>query len=222
MLVLHSLPDSASLAPRMVLAELGLPHEVRPVDRDGGQLDTAAYRGVHPLGKVPALETPDGPMFETSAILLWLSDRHAPGRLAPAPDAPDRAAFLSWFQFTAFNLHPTLMELFYPDRVAGPDCVPQVLAHAGNRMRALFATLETAAAHAPSWLPADGPSLLGYYIAMLMRWPGGLPAPHPGQLHSTDYPALHRVLAHLETRPAALSVAASEALGPTPFTAPAA
>jgi glutathione S-transferase len=222
MLVLHYVPDTASLAIRMVLEELEIAHEARLIDRDGGQLASAAYRALQPLGKIPAMETPDGPMFETAAMLLWLSDRHAPGRLAPAPDAPERAAFLSWFQFTAFNIHPTLMEIFYPDRVAGETCVPQVLDHASARMRGFLTALEGAAAAGPAWLPATGASLLGYYVAMLMRWLGTLPADHPGRVQSRDYPALHRVLAHLETRPAALSVAADEALGSTVFTAPAA
>ncbi len=222
MLVLHYFPDTASLAVRMVLAELDIPHEARMIDRDGGALASPAYRALHPLGKIPAMETPDGPMFETSAMLLWLADRHAPGRLAPAPDAPDRAAFLSWFQFTAFNIHPTLMDIFYPDRVAGEACVPQVLAHAADRMKGFLSALDHAAAGHPGWLPATDASLLGYYIAMLIRWLGTLPPDHPGHLRSADFPALHAALAHLETRPAALSVAADEGLGATLFTAPAA
>lgn len=222
MLVLHYFPDTASLALRLVLAELDLPHEARLIDRDGGQLASPAYRALHPLGKIPAMETPDGPMFETAAMLLWLSDRHAPGHLAPAPQDPDRAAFLTWFFFTSFNVHPTLMDLFYPDRVAGAAAVPAVLAHAGARMQGFLDALETAAAAGPAWLSDRHPTLLGYYLAMLIRWLGCLPADHPGHVASADRPALHRILAYLETRPAARAIAADEALGATPFTAPAA
>lgn len=221
MLILHYLPDTASMAIRMVLSELGIPHEARLIDRDAGQLDSPAYRALHPLGKIPAMETPDGPMFETAAMLLWISDRHAPGKLAPAPDAPDRGAFLSWFQFTAFNIHPTLMEIFYPHRVAGEAVVPEVTAHAAQRMEGFLAALDQAAAARPDWLPDDRPSVLGYYIAMLIRWLGTLPPDQPGYRQSRQTPALHRVLAYLETRPAALSVAAHENLGPTFFTDPA-
>ena len=64
---LHASPDSASMAVRMVLLELGLPHEVRAVDRAGGELASTDYRALHPLGLIPALETPDGTMFETAA-----------------------------------------------------------------------------------------------------------------------------------------------------------
>ncbi len=113
------------------------------------------------------------------------------------------------------------MEIFYPDRVAGEPCVPQVLAHGADRMRSFLSALDHAAADGPEWMPEGQPSLMGYYLGMLLRWLGSLPADHPGHLRSADYPALHRVLAHLETRPAALAVAADEGLGATVFTAPA-
>ena len=119
MLVLHSSPDSASMAPRIVIEDLGLTYSARVVDRAGGELASAGYRAMHPLGKIPVLETPDRPMFETAAILLWLADTHAPGRLAPAPGSAERGAFLTWFFFTSTNLHPNVLDLFYADRVAG-------------------------------------------------------------------------------------------------------
>ncbi|MEY3532451.1 MAG: hypothetical protein RI979_475, partial [Pseudomonadota bacterium] len=65
MYVLHYFPDTASLAPRMVLAELGVQHRCALIDREAGVLASPAYRALHPLGQIPALETPDGPMFET-------------------------------------------------------------------------------------------------------------------------------------------------------------
>ncbi|GAB1364448.1 hypothetical protein MASR1M32_36840 [Rhodobacter sp.] len=92
MLTLRYTPDTAALPVRILLEDLGLPYTARLVDRDGGELASPAYRALHPLGKIPVLETAEGPMFETSAILLWLADTHAPGRLAPAlqslPGAP--------------------------------------------------------------------------------------------------------------------------------------
>ena len=118
MYVLHQSPDSASLIVRLVLLELNLPHDTRLIDRQAGALNAPEYRAMHPLGLIPAFETPDGPMFETAAILLYLSDRH-PG-LAPAPGDSDRAAFLKWLFFTSSNVHPTMLQLFYPDRTAGP------------------------------------------------------------------------------------------------------
>ena len=96
MYILHSTPDSAALIVRLALEEMGVPFETRAIDRPAGELDSPAYRAMNPLGQIPAFQGPDGPMFETAAIILYLSEKHG---LAPAPGSPDRAAFLdrcSW------------------------------------------------------------------------------------------------------------------------------
>jgi glutathione S-transferase len=218
MYTLHYSPDSASLVLRMVLAELEIPHQARLVDRGAGALDSEAYRALHPLGKIPALETPDGTMFETAAILLYLADKHQ--TLAPAPSHPDRAVFLSWLFFTSTNIHPTLMQFFYPERSAGVACTPQTLSHARSHMQILLTALDSMLARKnPEWF-STGPSLMGYYLGMLMHWLGGNPSDHPGYFPTSDFPALHARLAALETRPAAQSIAAEEGLGRLPFTKP--
>ncbi|MGV8952561.1 MAG: glutathione S-transferase family protein [Cypionkella sp.] len=218
MYTLHYSPDNASFVVRMVLAELDLPHKALLIDREAGALDSPAYRAVHPLGKIPAFETPDGPMFETAAILLYLADKHH--ALAPAPDHPDRAGFLAWLFFTSTNIHPTLLNLFYPDRAAGPDCATQTQAHARTHMKMLLTTLDAMLSReAPAWCSTE-PSILGYYLGMLMHWLGGNPADHPAYFPTSDYPALQACLAALETRPAAQTIAVAEGLGALPFTKP--
>lgn len=218
MYTLHYSPDTASLGVRMVLQELGVPYRSALIDRDAGALDSPAYRAMQPLGKIPALETPDGPMFETAAMLLYLADKHH--ALAPAPDHPERAAFLAWLFFTSTNLHPTLLQIFYPERVAGEACVPAVLTQARAQMQMLLSTLETMLARDnPAWFSTE-PSVLGYYVGMLMHWLGGMPADHPAHFPTADYPALHARLAALEVRPAAQTIAADEGLGALPFTHP--
>lgn len=218
MYVLHYFPDTASLVLRMVLLELGVPHECRLIDRENGALDSPAYRAMQPLGKIPAMETPDGPMFETAAMLLYLADRH-PG-LVPRPESPDRAAFLKWFFFTSTNVHPTLLDLFYPDRVAGEDAVAEVQTRARAKMLNFLTILNDACKDSPAWLPADRPSLLGYYLGMLIHWLGSYDADHPSHFMAHHFPALHRVMAALETRDAAQKIALEEGLGALPFTAP--
>jgi glutathione S-transferase len=219
MYILHSWPDSASLIVRLVLLELGQPFEDRVIDRPNGALSSPAHLALHPLGKIPVLETPDGVMFESAAILLWLADRH--GSLAPAPDSPDRARFLTWFFYTSTNIHPTLLQLFYPDREAGPTARAAVVDHAAAKLFRHVSILDRMiATEAPSWLSAEAPSILGYYLGVLMRWMVGLDPGHPGRLDLDDFPALAHVLRALETRPAALAAARAENLGTTIFTQP--
>ena len=211
MYVLHHTPDSAALIVRLVLEELQLPYEIAPLDRDGGALDSPGYRKLQPLGKIPALETPDGTMFETAAILLHLSE--ITGKLAPAPNTRERGQFLKWLFFTSSNLHPTAMIYYYPHRVAGPENAEAAKAQAETTLKSLLKTLDDMVAlDAPAWLSTE-PSILGYYIAVLMRW---LSEPCP----ATDYPALHKILLALEARPAAQSCAQAEGLASTMFSNP--
>lgn len=219
MYVLHCSPDSASTIVRLVLAELGVPHEARLIDRAGGALDSPAYRALQPMGLIPALETPDGPMFETGAMLLYLADRHP--SLAPLPGDPARADWLSWFVFTNNSVHTTLMQIFYPHRTAGEKCAAAVLQGARARMLGHLAHLEAKAATRPAWLAPDAPSSLGYYLGVMLRWLAQSQPDAPGHFDSRAYPALRAVIAALERRPAALSVAQAEDLGPTIFTNPA-
>lgn len=214
MYVLHYWPDSASLIVRLVLEELGQPYEARLIDRAAGALNSPAYRALNPLGQIPAMETPDGPMFETAAILLYLCDRH-PGLvsgqgLAPAPGDRDRAEFLKWLLFTSTNIHPTLLQLFYPDRTAGAENAAAVRSHAHARMTTLLEVLEAAG---PAVLSASRPTALGYYLAVLLRWIAG-------DFPSAAYPNLHAMLCYLETRPAALTLARAENLGVVIFSDP--
>lgn len=218
MLRLHSSPDSASMVVRMILLELGLPFELHVVDRAGGELASPDYRALHPLGLIPALETPDGTMFETAAILLWLADRAPASGLAPAPDSAGRADFLKWLFFTSTNLHPHLLNLFYPDRAAGAENRAEVMAASRERIGTLLDALEAAAARKPDWLSDRAPTLLGYYLAMLLRWLGSFAPGDLRRVRLEDYPGLRAVAAYLETRPAAQAVATDEGLGPRPFT----
>lgn len=220
MYTLHYSPDTASLVVRIVMVELDVPHQSLLIDREAGQLTSPAYRAMHPLSLIPAMETPDGPMFETAAMLLYVSDRH-PG-LAPSPDSPQRAAFLKWLFFTSTNIHTCLLQLFYPERVAGEAVVQPVMEHARVRMQTYLTVLdEMVARDAPDWMSPDKPGLMGYYVGMLMRWLASFGPGHPSYFRSAQFPALHAVLAAHEARAAALGVAVDENLGPTLFTNPA-
>lgn len=215
--ILHVSPDSASIIVRLVLRLTSASFAEVQINREAGELASPAYRAMHPLGKIPAMETPDGPMFETAAILLYLADRHG---LAPAPDSPQRAAFLKWFFFTSTNLHPTLMQIFYPDRIAGPANTEAVVAHASATLHDLFQVLDhMVATEAPDWLSAK-PSPLGLYVGVLVRWLSGFPQGHPARITVADLPALGPILAALETSPAVQAVVTAEGCATTFFTAP--
>ena len=215
-LTLHHAPDFASTIVRMALEELELPHTLAIVDFAAGAHQTDQYRRINPVGLIPALETDDGPMFETAAILLWLVDKT--GRLGPGPNDPDRAAFLSWLFFTSNALHQSALAMFYPQRPAGEANTDVARAVGHDQVVARLGLIESViASQHPRWLSADHPGVLGFYIGVLIRWLTSLP-PDPFRINLTQFPNLRAVLAAHEARASVQRVAADEGLGTHPFT----
>ena len=200
---LHGIYDYASLAIHMALEELAVPFDF--VTLDIAHLDGPAYRALNPLGLIPVMETPHGPIFETGAILLYLSETHA--ALAPAIGAADRGRFLTWMMFTANTLHPTVMALLHPHRALGIEHERAVTTEAHLRLRGQVAHLETSGAFDP-----DHPTVLSIYVAMLLRWAQALAPIRSQALDLTQYPALLAMIQALEHRPAIARVLTREGL----------
>ncbi len=217
--VLHYAPDNASLIIRLALAHRGLPYRTTLVDRACAAQTKPAYRALNPNGLIPVLETPQGALFETGAILLWLADTH--GGLGPAPNDPVRGDFLKWLFFASNTIHPALRMLFYPEKYIAADHATALCHGLQQQLHTSFATLNQIAETRPSWLGAAQPTVLDFYIAALLRWPALYPNTQTRTWFDLSaYSALHRLCAHLETLPCTHVLQNAEGLGITPFTAP--
>lgn len=218
MLTLHYAPDNASMIVRLALEEAGVPYRTALVDRACRAQHGRAYRALNPLGLIPTLETPDGPIFETGAILLWLADR-AVGGLAPGPESPMRGHFLKWLFFLSNTAHTDLRRLFYPSQYVPASATAEHHQIMAARLIGHFAHLDAACVADPGLFAS--PSVLAPYVCTLMRWSVLYPVVAPRWFTLAQFPALLALATTLETRPATLRVAAAEGLGPHPFTAPA-
>jgi len=213
---LHYAPDNASLIIRLALDEIGAPYEAVLVDRQAEAQKAPAYLAMNPAGLIPVLETPQGPMFETGAILLWLGDTH--GALAPAPSSPARGAFLKWLFFVSNTLHADLRILFYPEKYTdnAPERLAALCAGITSRLDCHLRILDAAVGR------ADWPEgVLDIYIACLLRWMALYPQSYDRSwFNLKTYPNLHVLCTRQEGRSATLLAQTAEGLGPTPFTAP--
>lgn len=217
---LYGKHDWASLAVHMALHEIGAPFEFLAMQPDQGDLAAPQYLAMNPFGLIPVLDTPDGPVFETAAILLYLAEKH--GALAPAPNAPDRGAFLVWMSVVCQQLHPNVLQLLHPYRLLGAGAQDAVAAATYTRLLYICDRLEARAAQRDWWLSGAQASVVSIYIAMLLRW-WQAEVPPPRALHLPNYPALHAMTQNLERRGPIARVLAREglyALGPNPLSAP--
>lgn len=215
MYLLHYAPDNASLVIRLVLEEAGLPYQMALVDRSRRDQDGDAYLKVNPAGLIPALETPQGILFETGAVLFWLCDRHG---LCPGEAEPGRVTVLKWLFFLSNTVHADLLQLFYPDRYVPPEATEAHHRLVSARLVRHFALLDRAAADAPGPFAPGGP--LAAYLCPLMRWAVLYPQGQAKWFDLDAYPALARIARLVEARPATLRIAVDEGLGAHPFTAP--
>ena len=217
---LHYAPDNASLVIRLALEELHQPYRAILVDRAARGQYSPGYLAINPAGLIPTLETPDGPIFETGAILLWLADRH--GALAPAADAPERGAMLKWLFFLSNTLHPALRMTFYPERYTGPgpaECA-RLRSHMQGEIARLLDMLESAATTSPSLFSGAAPTILGLYLGPMLRWMALYPQRATDWFSLGRWPHLQAMATALETRPSVAAAIRAEGLGPTPLTAP--
>ena len=217
--VLHYAPDNASLCIRLALLRLEQTFETALVDRRTRQQDSSPYRRLNPNGLIPALETPDGPLFETGAILLWLADRHG-GGLAPVPEDSDRGRVLAWLFWLSNTLHPALRVLFYPGSHVAGDPAP-LLARTRERVEGMLEILDREAQTLGPWLGAPRASLLDCYLCPMLRWIP-LYTPEPGWFDLARWPRLQAAAERMDARSETLLAALAEGLGPTPFSAPSA
>ncbi len=219
-LTLHYAPDNASLIVRLALEELDLPYQTALVDRATQAQKSPQYLQINPAGLIPALETPDGVIFETAAILLWLADRAA--KLAPSPLSADRAPFLKWLFYTSNTLHTNLRMSFYPDQYVGDAPDAQKALRQGARGNILHALrlLDDVAAQSPAWFNGETISVLDIYVITTIRWMALYPVNDTAWFDLSAFPALCALCQRIETRNSVKAAQTAEGLGPTPFTSP--
>lgn len=113
---LYYAPNACSLAPHILLEELGLPFELERVDLGSHQTELGRdFRLVNPNGYVPALELDSGTILtEGPAIVQYLADRVPERGFAPRWGTLDRYELQSWLNFISSELHKSFGALMRP------------------------------------------------------------------------------------------------------------
>ncbi|MBY5944238.1 glutathione S-transferase family protein [Photobacterium rosenbergii] len=118
----HQTPNPMKVA--LFLAETDLPYELVAVDTLKGEQHSAEFRAINPNGKLPAIVDEGTRVFDSNAILLYLSEKT--GLLAGKSE--DRAELLSWMMFIASGLGPFSGQSVHFHRMA-----PEQIPYAKNR-----------------------------------------------------------------------------------------
>ncbi len=121
-IVFFHAPNTRSSGARILLEELGAPHELRAINMKAGEQRKPAFLAVNPMGKVPAVLHRGALVTEQVAIFIYLADLFPQAGLAPAVDDPRRGPYLRWLAYYGSCFEPAVVDRALK-REPGPHAV---------------------------------------------------------------------------------------------------
>lgn len=112
---LYYVPAACSLAPHIVINELGLDVQLVKVDYKTHKTeDGQDFFELSPFGYIPLLELDDGNLLrEGPAIVQYLADVKPEADLVPANGTFDRYRLQEWLSFLTSEIHKGFIPLIY-------------------------------------------------------------------------------------------------------------
>lgn len=203
MLTLYYFPGACSMASHAALEETGAPYELRLIGLLKGEQHEDAYRRINPRGVVPALQTEDGVLTESIAILTYLAQRFPQARLLPdSPMAAARSlAAMSWISNT---LDVSYRRGALPQRFVAEEAARPAVKEAGQK--AFWTNLQTLDADliGKTWLAGEQFSVADLYALVYYGWG------HRMRLPMTELAAFTALKDRLLARPAVRKVLEDE------------
>lgn len=193
--ILFCARNTYAMSAHAILEELGVPYRVNWVELFSAEPDPE-FLVASPHCRVPALAGPDGTVFETGAIALYLAERHGGDSLLVPPGDPSRGRFLQWLHYLASTLQPDVMIQFHPefyfDDAASQE---RLMASSRERLKGVLETLDAAIGDGP-WFMGEKLTVLDFLLALQTIWPETF----PGSIK--DYPNIDRLTTRVIERPA--------------------
>ena len=170
---LYYMPGTRAFRVRWLLEELDLKYKLENINLATDQGNTDAYKAVHPLGYLPAIEFDGEAMFESGAICTWLTDKYPEKKLAPDINSIKRREYEQWMYFVPGEVEPPLFyhqlhNRILPEQVQVKEILPWLLERYTHVLKALnnrlennqyllgekFSTADIMLTSTISWIPA--------------------------------------------------------------------
>lgn len=167
---LYYSPGSCSLAPHIVLEEVGLPYALSLASTSDGTTQTSAYLRLNPKGRVPVLVTGDAVLTEAPAILLHLAISNPTTNLFP-DTADGLARSIEWFNWLSGSVHSVaIRQIWRPASFSGdPSHHNDIIAMGKTSLGAAFALIETRMTGC-TWAVGTRYTTVDPYLLVFYRW----------------------------------------------------
>jgi glutathione S-transferase len=171
MLKLYYSPGACSLAPHILLEELGLKYQLELVALAENKQQTPGYLAINPKGRVPALLTHEGEVLTEAPAVSWyiaLQATHASliphGTLA-------QARCLEWFNWISGTVHAMAYgQLWRPHRFVADEALYGAVKAKGQEMvLEHYASIERRLADR-DWAVGNAYTLVDPYLLVFYRW----------------------------------------------------
>jgi len=205
---LYYTPGACSLAPHIVLEEVGARYELSRVDLAANQQNSAEFLRVNPKARVPALADGDWVLTECPAILRYIAARHPAAGLWPW-DPREEARCAEWLNWISSTIHVAAGYVRRASRYASdPHAVEDVAATGRKTCRALWQAVEERIGQGP-WAIGERYSVADPYLLVYWLWGR---SPLLGYDMAHDFPQWTAHARRLAARPAVQRTFASEGL----------
>ena len=181
---LYYSPGACSLAPHIVLEEIGLPFSLSFVSTADGSTRTPEYLGLNPKGRVPVLTTGDFVLTEAPAILLHLAIAHPRADLLPSA-ADSLVRSIEWFNWLSGTVHSiAIRQVWRPESFTLDQNQHEgIVAKGKENLESAFVLIEQRIAQS-AWAVADRYSVVDPFLLVFYRWGNRIGFDMPGRYKS--------------------------------------
>lgn len=141
MITLYTAPTPNGLKISIMLEELGIPYEVRPIKLSSLEQKEEWFLKLNPNGRIPTIvdhDNGDFAVFESGAILVYLAEKY--GKFLPKEEKA-RSVVMQWLFFQMAGIGPMMGQANVFVHYA-PEVIPYAIHRYRNESRRLFEVLE--------------------------------------------------------------------------------
>src|SRR5262245_22475979 len=119
-ITIHYAPQTRAVIALWAIEELGVPYERVKIDYKAGEHKSEGFAKINPNQRVPAMVVDGRPMFESTAMVIWLGETFGVEKKLWPSDRAARAEAMGWSVWGMVQLGQDIHSLM----IATSDRVP--------------------------------------------------------------------------------------------------